>query len=103
MTLSRLTPLPGAEALEVRRICDELAHSVAVIGRYGISDYSAIDDAGSAFLLAIIEWEIADERSRPWRWVHVLAACNDVMDAWRHAAQVCAAERDGEAESWKLG
>ena len=101
MTLSRFVPAPGAEALEVRTICEELTARAAVIGRYGISDYSAIDAAGSAFLLSIIEWEIADERSRPWRWVHVLAACNDVMDAWRHAAQACAAKRDGEG--WKLG
>ena len=70
------TPAPGAQALEVRQICDQLTRSVAVIGRQGIADFGAIDAAGAGFLLSIIEWETASEGSKPARWPHVLGEFN---------------------------
>ena len=90
-------PTPGATALQVRKICRELDEAVAVLGCRGIADYAAIDVAGSEFLLSIVSWEIAEESSKPFRWVHILAAYNDVLGAVREAAQRRVLERDGEA------
>ena len=98
--MNRSMPAPGAQALEVRQICGELTRSVAVIGRQGIADFGAIDAAGSAFLLSIIEWEIATESAKPARWAYCLSAFNSVCSAWREAASLYAMERDGE--NWKI-
>ena len=83
MTLSRFVPAPGAEALEVRRICSELDRAVAVIAPRGISDYNAVDAASAVFLLALVEWERAAD-ARLWPWV--LGAYNNVVSAVREAA-----------------
>ena len=92
------TPAPGAEALQVRTLCDELTRSTATIGRRGVGDFDAIDAAGSAFLLSIVDWEIAHD-VRLWPWV--LSAYQDVLDAVREAATDYAREDAGEG--WKLG
>ena len=98
MTISRLTPLPGAHALEARRICQELESAVATIARRGISDFAAIDTAGADFLLALVRWEITHD-ARLWPWV--LGAYQDVLNAVREAALNYACEDAGEG--WKLG
>ena len=100
MTLSRFTPAPGAEALEVRRICDELSRAMTVIASNGITDFAAADRAGAGFLLALIRWEIAEESCKAHRWAYVLSGFNSVTSAWRQAAEEYAMERDGEG--WKL-
>ena len=96
MTLSRFTPQPGAPALEVRTICEELTRATDTIARRGVGDFDAIDVAGSEFLLALVNWETtADARLWPW----VLSAYQDVLDAVREAALNYAREDQGEA--WK--
>jgi len=88
---NRLTPSPGAQA---RQLCDELTRAVAVIERHGITNYDGVDAAGAAFLLALVNWEIAHDVRR-WPWV--LGAYGDVLSAWREASR-CAVE---DGEEWK--
>ena len=92
--MNRLTPAPGAQALEVRTICGELNANVATVARRGIGDFSAIDAAGAGFLLALVNWEITHD-VRKWPWV--LSAYGDVLSAWREAAR-CAVV---DGEEWK--
>ena len=96
---NRFTPAPGAQALQVRKLCDELTRAVAVLARRGIADFDAIDAAGAAFLLVLVEWETAEENVKDLFWCYVLSAFNAVTHAWRMAATEHAAERDGEG--WK--
>ena len=95
--MNRLTPAPGARALQVRQICDDLDKAVATIARRGISDFAAIDTAGADFLLALVRWEITHD-ARLWPWV--LGAYQDVLNAVREAALNYACEDAGEG--WKL-
>ena len=94
--MTRCAPAPGSSALELRQICDQLTRSTATIARHGITNFDAIDAAGAAFLLALVNWEIAHDVRR-WPWV--LGAYGDVLSAWREAAQ-CAVV---DGEEWKLG
>ena len=91
---NRFMPSPGAPALELRKICDQLTRSVAVIGRHGIADFGAIDAASAGFLLALVNWEIAHDVRR-WPWV--LGAYGDVLSAWREAARCVVVDGD----EWK--
>ena len=95
---NRFAPAPGATALEVRTICEELTRAAGTIGRRGVGDFDAIDVAGSEFLLALVNWETTTD-ARLWPWV--LSAYQDVLDAVREAALNYAREDQGEA--WKLG
>ena len=89
----RLTPAPGAQALESRQICEELTRATGTIGRRGVGDFDAIDAAGAEFLLALVNWERdADARL----WPYVLSAYGDVLGAVGEAAQRSVLERDGE-------
>ena len=94
----RFAPAPGATALQARKICDELAHNINTIARNGVSDWSQVDVAATEFVLALSLWEA---RPDGLRWVHVLAAFNDVLAAVRETAQRSVLELDGEL--WKLG
>ena len=99
MPRDRLTPAPGAKALELRQLCDRLTRSVATIARHGIQDFTAIDAASADFLLAIVRWEIATESAKPALWCYVLSAFNDVRRTWREASR-CAVV---DGEEWKRG
>ena len=92
----RLTPAPGAQALESRQICEELTRATGTIGRRGIADYGDVDAAGADFLLALVNWE-RDADAKLWPWV--LSAYSDVLGAVGQAAQRRVFERDGEG--WK--
>ena len=98
--MNRLTPRPGAAALQVRQTCDKLTRNVATInGCVGITDWSAVDSAGADFLRTIARWETHPD---DLRWTDVLGAYNDVVSATREAARERAnARREEEGEGWR--
>ena len=91
---NRLTPAPGAEALEVRLLCDRLNTRLAIVAPYGVADFDQIDRLAAEFLLSLVSWEISPDPDIRWAWV--LSAENDLAQAWRAAALVHDVDDDGE-------
>ena len=93
------TPSPGAPALELRTLCDELTRAVATIASRGIADWTRIDCAAVEFILVLGAWEIDPTGLK---WVHVLSEYGNVVCMARMAALEYAREQAEDGEGWKI-